>query len=73
MAHLQGVSSVAYGTTGPQAAQPGNPAATFDAAAGKNVINGAPVRIVVLALAAATGLTVLKLAGFRFNVAGSFK
>lgn len=32
------------------------------------VIDGTPVRVVVLALAAAAGLTALKFAGFKFNV-----
>lgn len=54
------------GAASPQAAA--NPGAVFDGANGRPVIDGTPVRIVVLALAAATGLTVLKLSGFRFNV-----
>ena len=32
------------------------------------VIDGTPVRVVVLALSAAVGLAALKMAGFRFNV-----
>lgn len=32
------------------------------------VIDGTPVRVVMLALAAAAGLAALKWAGFRFNV-----
>jgi hypothetical protein len=32
------------------------------------VIDGTPVRVVVLAFAAAAGLVALRLAGFRFNV-----
>jgi hypothetical protein len=32
------------------------------------VIDGTPIRVVVLAVAAAAGLTALKWAGFRFNV-----
>lgn len=32
------------------------------------VIDGTPVRVVVLCLAAAAGLTALRLGGFRFNV-----
>lgn len=32
------------------------------------VIDGTPIRVVVLCLAAAAGLTALKWAGFRFNV-----
>ncbi len=37
-------------------------------AANTVVIDGTPVRVVVLALAAAAGLTALKWGGFRFNV-----
>jgi hypothetical protein len=33
-----------------------------------NAIDGTPVRVVVLAFAAAAGLWALRLAGFRFNV-----
>jgi hypothetical protein len=32
------------------------------------VIDGTPVRVVVLAFAAAAGLWALKIAGFRFNI-----
>lgn len=35
------------------------------------VIDGTPVRVVVLALSAAAGLTALRMAGFKFNVAVS--
>jgi hypothetical protein len=31
-------------------------------------IDGTPIRVVVLALAAAAGLTALKMAGIRFNI-----
>lgn len=36
-----------------------------------SVIDGTPVRVVVLALAAAAGLTALHMAGFRFSVTAS--
>jgi hypothetical protein len=36
--------------------------------AGLAVIDGTPVRVVVLALSAALGMTALRMAGFRFNV-----
>jgi hypothetical protein len=36
--------------------------------AGMSVIDGTPVRVVVLALSAALGLTAMRMAGFRFNV-----
>jgi hypothetical protein len=32
------------------------------------VIDGTPIRVVVLCFAAAAGLTAMKMAGFRFNV-----
>lgn len=35
---------------------------------GLAVVDGTPVRVVVLSLAAAVGLIVLRSAGFRFNV-----
>jgi hypothetical protein len=35
------------------------------------VIDGTPVRVVVLAIAAAIGLTVLRVSGVRFNVGAS--
>lgn len=38
------------------------------ATANRVVIDGTPVRVVVLALAAAASLTALKWAGFKFNV-----
>lgn len=70
MAHIgiPGANGVQYvrATTG----SPGSPSggeATMPNAAGV-VIDGTPVRIVILALAAAAGLTALKWAGIRFNV-----
>lgn len=45
------------------AGAPAQPTAGFPA-----VIDGTPVRVVVIALASAAGLYALKLAGFRFNV-----
>jgi hypothetical protein len=33
-----------------------------------NVVDGTPVRVVVLALAASASLWALKIAGFRFNI-----
>lgn len=74
MAHLNGHSAVAYGVGGPTGGMAAAPAAAaqpgrqMDAARGIGAINGVPVRIVVLAFAAAAGLTALRMAGFRFNV-----
>lgn len=77
MAFLNGHSVPVYGMgtpgyAGGGAAAPSaaaNPATMMDNARGSLAgINGTPVRIVVLAFAAAAGLTALKLSGFRFNV-----
>lgn len=46
----------------------GGPAAEQNAQTASVVIDGTPVRVVVLAFAAAAGLTALRMAGFRFNV-----
>jgi len=68
MAVLNGYTGgVQYVNTG-TGAPGGAPVMPRDASANTVVIDGTPVRVVVLALAAAAGLTALKLAGFRFNV-----
>ena len=72
MAALQGLTGrVAYVQPPPVsnvgANTPNNPPAT-PAAGFPEVIDGTPVRVVVIALAAATGLLALRTAGFRFNV-----
>jgi hypothetical protein len=69
--HSMPVYGAAYGTpagagAAPSAAQ--QPARIMDASGGFTAITGTPVRIVVLAFAAAAGLTALKVAGFRFSV-----
>lgn len=46
----------------------GSPASVPSNGAPAAVIDGTPVRVVVLAFAAAAGLVALKWAGFRFNV-----
>lgn len=71
MAHLMGLAG-ANGvqfvrSTGGSAGSPSGGEATMPDASGV-VIDGTPVRIVILALAAAAGLTALKWAGIRFNV-----
>lgn len=48
----------------PTAANSGPPQMTANAV----VIDGTPVRVVVLAIAAAVGLTALRMGGIRFNV-----
>lgn len=42
-----------------------------DASRNMVVIDGTPIRVVVIAIAAAAGLTALRWAGFKFNVAAS--
>lgn len=75
MAHLAGHSKGAQYVTvqNPAAANQvgvGGPTsgATTDGLTGTSIIDGTPVRVVVLALAAAGGLFALKTAGLRFNV-----
>ena len=67
MASLHGYQGgVQYVQTAPSA----NPAAVpgSDPSLNTVVIDGTPVRIVVLCVAAAAGLTALRIAGFKFNV-----
>lgn len=71
MAGINGYSNrVQYVATGaPQVSVGGaNPSATMDAGTGTHVIDGTPVRVVAIALAAAAGLAAFKLAGWRFNI-----
>lgn len=49
-------------------AQPNGDAYMAGTTANRIVIDGTPVRVVVLALAAAAGLTALRWAGFKFNI-----
>lgn len=72
MAHIPGLSGNVAFVTGPAVTNvggttpnnaPPNSAKEFPA-----VIDGTPVRVVVIALSAAAGLTALRMAGFRFNV-----
>lgn len=66
MAFLQGHSRAAFVPTGgPQTAGVQMPAG---AQRDMVVIDGTPVRVVVLMFAAAAGLTALRFAGFKFNV-----
>jgi len=55
-----------YGFAGP--APVNTPATPNAAVSGSVVIDGTPVRVAMLALAAAAGIAALKWAGFRFNV-----
>jgi hypothetical protein len=57
------------GVGGPRGQANGAPQPVADFSAGGNlVIDGTPLRVVVLAFAAAAGLTALRFGGFRFNV-----
>lgn len=77
MAALTGLNNGIQFVPGPA----GTPAATRSQPAGASpqvattsvpsVIDGTPVRVVMLATAAAAGLMILHTAGFRFNVAVS--
>jgi len=60
-------------TANPGLGNAGMPNAPDNVRAASNaiVVDGTPVRVAVLALSAAAGLTALKWAGFRFNVAVS--
>jgi hypothetical protein len=66
MASIRGYGSATYVETDDGSIGVGGPA--LDGSPALAVIDGTPIRICVMALAAATGLVALKLAGFRFNV-----
>lgn len=59
-----GVQYVAMATGG----EVHSPVAAGQGGDSRVVIDGTPIRVVILALAAAAGLTALKWSGFRFNV-----
>lgn len=65
-------SLTGYGTfQGVPVAPPGAAEAAIPGSGGAHnvvIIDGTPVRVVVLALSAAVGLTALRWAGFKFNV-----
>lgn len=64
-------SLAGYGTATVQVPLPGQSPGAIPGTDGQNnvvVIDGTPVRVVVLALSAAVGLTALRWAGFKFNV-----
>jgi hypothetical protein len=67
MASLSGYGATTYVAMDDGAIGIGGPA-TMNATPALSVVDGTPVRVCVLALAAAAGLTALKFAGFRFNV-----
>lgn len=45
-----------------------NPQPVAELSGAVHIIDGTPVRVVILAVAAAAGLAALRLGGFRFNV-----
>jgi hypothetical protein len=67
MAALRGYGQATYIQPQDGAIGVGGPAVA-NSNPGLAIIDGTPIRVCVLALAAAAGLTALKLAGFRFNV-----
>lgn len=72
MAHIAGISSPVYINTG---ATPTPPAAgttaTGPTANNVGVIDGTPVRVVILCLAAAAGLMALRAGGLKFSIGAS--
>lgn len=74
MAHIAGISQPVYLNSG---ATPTAPAAVGGASAqgttanNTAVIDGTPVRVVVLCLAAAVGLFALNAAGLKFSIGAS--
>lgn len=76
MAHINGLAGangVQYlrGSTTPQGGSPGAPVGPSPLDPAMRIVDGTPIRVVVLALSAAAGLTALRWAGFKFNVAVS--
>lgn len=66
MAHLRGYGATTYVTPNDGAVGIGGP--VLSGSPTLSVVDGTPVRVCVMALAAAAGLVALKLAGLRFNV-----
>lgn len=57
----------AYPNMAPPANSQGGTGAAMDSGS-VVVVDGTPIRVVILALSAAAGLTILKWSGFKFNV-----
>lgn len=68
MAALAGLTPGVQFIPGPAGNVADTGAAPSPTTAGGTVVDGTPVRVVTIALAAAVGLFALKAAGFRFNV-----
>jgi hypothetical protein len=73
MAHINGLTQPVYIGSGvtPQAPAAGNVAAQGTTAGNTAIIDGTPVRVVVLCLAAAFGLAALGAAGVKFSIGAS--
>lgn len=67
MARLNGYGAATYIATDDGAIGVGGPMVK-NASPTMTVIDGTPIRVVVLAIAAAVGLTAFKMAGIRFNI-----
>jgi hypothetical protein len=67
MARLNGYGAATYIRPSDGAIGVGGPVVA-SASPTMSIVDGTPIRVVVLALAAAAGLTALKMAGIRFNI-----
>lgn len=66
MAHIAGYGATTYVAQDNGAIGVGGP--TLNGSPTLAIVDGTPIRVCVMALAAAAGLVALKLAGLRFNV-----
>lgn len=72
MAHIQGLSNPVYLNAAPAPQAPaGNVAGQGTTAMGTAVIDGTPIRVVVLCIAAAVGLAAFSAAGLKFSIGAS--
>lgn len=73
MAHIQGISQPIYLNAAPmpQAPAAGNVAAQGTTGGNSAVIDGTPIRVVIICLAAAAGLFALSAAGLKFSIGAS--
>jgi hypothetical protein len=73
MAHILGLSQPTFITAAPAPMPPagGTVGGQGVAAGGNAVIDGTPVRVVVICLAAAAGLAALGAAGLKFSIGAS--
>lgn len=71
MAHIQGLTAPIFLNSAPTPQAPVGTAAQGVTANNTSVIDGTPIRIVVLCLAAAAGLAAFGAAGLRFSIGAS--